>query len=155
MERMRQKQKINDGISITQGEIKKNEAIDWEENDNLNKVTKSCIRFTQKNFSFEEYLDDRAKKDAKFVSLNEEVEKPENDEANQNEQEEAGSEFSFSEDGDTKESNGKFEWNRKMAQKFYDTTKTEITTRLINGALEREQANVHSQPVPENANMEI
>lgn len=40
MERMRQKQKINDGISITQGEIKKNEAIDWDENNNLNKVTK-------------------------------------------------------------------------------------------------------------------
>jgi hypothetical protein len=83
------------------------------------------------------------------------VEKPENDEANQNGQEEAGSEFSFSEDGDTKESNGKFEWNRKMAQKFYDTTKTEITTRLINGALEREQANIHSQPMPENVNMEM
>lgn len=42
-----------------------------------------------------------------------------------------------------------------MAQKFYDTTKTEITTRLINGALEREQANIHSQPMPENVDMEM
>lgn len=39
-EKARQRQKINDGISLTQGEIKKNETVDWDENANLNQVTK-------------------------------------------------------------------------------------------------------------------
>lgn len=39
-EKARQRQKINDGISLTQGEIKKNETVDWYENANLNSVTK-------------------------------------------------------------------------------------------------------------------
>ena len=38
-----------------------------------------------------------------------------------------------------------------MAQTYYDNTRTEIETRLINGAIEREnQANFHSQQIPEN-----
>jgi hypothetical protein len=30
------KQKINDGISLTQGDLKKHELIDWNENNKLN-----------------------------------------------------------------------------------------------------------------------
>ena len=62
-------QKINDGIQITQGEIKKHEAIDWEGNPRLNQVTKQCIQIAKAGLSFEAYLDERAKKDPKFVSL--------------------------------------------------------------------------------------
>ena len=124
--------------------------MDWHENANLNSVTKSCIKYSKDNFSFEEYLDDRAKKDAKFVNIHEEEDAGQD----QNEQEDkADSEFSFSDDGETKESNTKGEaaWDRAMAQTYYDSTRTEIETRLINGAIEREnQANFHSQQIPEN-----
>ena len=63
------KQKINDGISLTQGEIKKHELIDWHANQNLNTITKRCLDFYKDNFSFEDYLDDRAAKDPKFVRI--------------------------------------------------------------------------------------
>ena len=66
------KQKINDGISLTQGEMKKNLEIDWNLNPNLNKVTKMCLNTVSHQISFEEYLDERAKKDSKFVSLDDE-----------------------------------------------------------------------------------
>ena len=33
-------QKINDGISLTQGEMKKHQEIDWNDNDRINQVTK-------------------------------------------------------------------------------------------------------------------
>ena len=77
----------------------------------------------------------------------------------QNDQEDkADSEFSLSDDGETKESNTKGEaaWDRAMAQTYYDSTRTEIETRLINGAIEREnQANFHSQQIPENGLEEL
>lgn len=77
----------------------------------------------------------------------------------QNEQaDKAESEFSFSDDGETKESNNKGEavWDRAMAQTYYDSTRTEIETRLINGAIEREnQANFHSQQIPEDGHEDL
>ena len=54
------KQKINDGISLTQGDLKKHELIDWNENNKLNQVTKRCLEFVKDRFSFEEYLEERA-----------------------------------------------------------------------------------------------
>ena len=69
------KQKINDGISLTQGEMKKHEEINWNENPKLNEVTKSCLNFLHSNFSFNDYLDDRAKKDSKFVHIADEENK--------------------------------------------------------------------------------
>lgn len=45
MKELQAKQKINDGISLTQGDIKKHEAIEWDKNSNLNKVTKKCLDF--------------------------------------------------------------------------------------------------------------
>ncbi len=54
------KQKINDGISLTQGDLKKHELIDWNENNKLNQVTKRCLECVKDRFSFEEYLDERA-----------------------------------------------------------------------------------------------
>jgi hypothetical protein len=66
------KQQINDGIRITQGDLKKHEDIDWNNNPNLNPVTKTCLNYFQGTYSFEEYLDERSKKDSKFVNLHEE-----------------------------------------------------------------------------------
>jgi hypothetical protein len=41
------KQKINDGISLTQGDIKKTEPIDWDTNDKLNLVTKKVLNMVK------------------------------------------------------------------------------------------------------------
>ena len=69
------KQKINDGISLTQGEMKKHLEIDWNANPNLNKVTKMCLNTVNQQITFEEYLEERAKKDSKFVNLDDEDDK--------------------------------------------------------------------------------
>jgi len=77
--------------------MKKNEQIDWHENENLNTITRRCLDFLQDNFSFNDYLDDRAQKDNKFVKLDTDGEGNENgdeDGSQKNEQ----SEFSFSEE---------------------------------------------------------
>jgi hypothetical protein len=66
------KTRITDGISLTPGDIKKNEEIDWAANNKLNLITKSCLSFVQQHFSFQDYLDERALKDPKFVNLEEE-----------------------------------------------------------------------------------
>ena len=63
------KQNINDGISLKQGEIKKHEPIDWNNNSNINLVTRQCLNYTQLGYSFDEYLDERSKKDPKFVNV--------------------------------------------------------------------------------------
>ena len=63
------KQNINDGISLKQGEIKKHEPIDWNNNSNINLVTRQCLNYTQLGYSFDEYLDERSKKDPKLVNV--------------------------------------------------------------------------------------
>lgn len=56
-----------------QKELKKNDFINWRSNASLNDVTKSCIEYFEKGYGFDMYLDDRSKKDTKFVNpLNEE-----------------------------------------------------------------------------------
>ena len=53
--------------------------------------------FLQDNFSFNDYLDDRAQKDNKFVRLDTDGEGQENDEEDKKSED---SEFNFSEDDD-------------------------------------------------------
>ena len=61
-----------------QKELKKSEFIDWRTNQNLNEVTKMAIDYFETNYSFDKYLDDRSKKDNKFINpLNDEEEKVE------------------------------------------------------------------------------
>lgn len=48
--------------------MKKNECINWRSHPTLNEVTKFCIDYFEKNYSFDYYLDDRSKKDTKFVN---------------------------------------------------------------------------------------
>jgi hypothetical protein len=58
--------------------MKKNEFINWRSHPTLNEVTKMSIEFYENGFSFDNYLDDRAKKDNKFVNpLKDEDEKVE------------------------------------------------------------------------------
>lgn len=48
--------------------MRKNEFINWRSHATLNDVTKMCIEYFEHGFSFEQYLDERAKKDAKFIN---------------------------------------------------------------------------------------
>jgi hypothetical protein len=53
--------------------MKKSEFINWRTHPTLNDVTKMCIEYYEKNYAFDTYLDDRSKKDNKFVNpLNDE-----------------------------------------------------------------------------------
>ena len=45
-------QKINDGMSLTQGEMKKHQEIDWNQNSRINPVTKDCLNYLQGSFTF-------------------------------------------------------------------------------------------------------
>ena len=60
-----------------------------------------CLNTVMKSFSFEEYLDDRARKDSKFVNLvlEDEVQVDEEGQA----KEKSGSEFSISDEYDQEE----------------------------------------------------
>jgi hypothetical protein len=85
----------------------------------------------QDQFTFGEYLDERSKKDTKFVSLKD----SESDENPNQVEKKAESEFSMSdeydqEDPHTDVSNSKKKWNREMAEEWYANTKTEIENRL-------------------------
>ena len=118
--------RVNDGIALTQGEIKKNEEIDWNANPNLNGVTKRCLDFMKEQYCFEEYLDERAKKDSKFVNIIEDNQVEEkNDQA---------SDFSLSDDQeDTQISSAqkKEPWVRNQALDFYRETLQLIEQRLV------------------------
>ena len=48
--------------------MKKNEYIDWRSHETLNNVTKMCIEYYEQNYQFDMYLDERSKKDNKFVN---------------------------------------------------------------------------------------
>ena len=49
-------------------DLNKHELINWRAQASINDVTKYCIGEFEQSYSFNMYLDDRAKKDAKFVN---------------------------------------------------------------------------------------
>lgn len=76
--------------------MKKSEFINWRTHATLNDVTKMCIEYYENEFGFDQYLDDRSKKDNKFVNpLKEDGEDGEN-----KEEDDEGSEFSLSDEED-------------------------------------------------------
>lgn len=84
--------------------MKRSEFINWRQHPTLNEVTKFAIDWYEKNYDFDQYLEDRSKKDNKFVHpLNEEEDEEEKKEVEEDEIEEnEESEFSFSEEEDEK-----------------------------------------------------
>lgn len=82
-----------------QKEMKKSEFINWRTHATLNDVTKMCIDYYEHGFSFDQYLEERSKKDNKFVNPlkdDEEAEKEEKEDKEDNED----SEFSLSDEDD-------------------------------------------------------
>jgi len=64
--------------------MRKSEFINWRGHATLNEVTKMCIEYYENNFSFDQYLEDRSKKDNKFVNpLKEQDAEQEEAEANE------------------------------------------------------------------------
>lgn len=89
----------------------------------------------QGSFTFEEYLDERSKKDTKFVSLKDDESEEANTQTAGNKKND--SEFSISDEYDQEEphtdvskSASKKKWNREMAEEWYANTKMEIENRL-------------------------
>jgi hypothetical protein len=76
--------------------MKKSEFINWRTHPTLNEVTKMSIEYFETNYSFDTYLDDRAKKDNKFVNPLNDEEKEEADDKKSGNGED--SEFSISEE---------------------------------------------------------
>lgn len=81
--------------------MKKSEFINWRTHETLNDVTKMCIEYFENGYSFDEYLEERSKKDNKFINplKDDNEEQKEAKEQNDDEDNEGeGSEFSFSEE---------------------------------------------------------
>jgi hypothetical protein len=57
-----------------------------------------CIEYYENGFSFDQYLDERSKKDNKFVNPLKENADEEEEKGKEEEEQDGGSEFSFSED---------------------------------------------------------
>ena len=111
---------------------KKSEYIDWKEHPTLNNVTKQCINYYENTYSFDTYLDDRSKKDNKFVNplLPEDAE-----EKDQNNEDGEDSDYSMSgeeEEGvahqQRKETRA---WERQTAEELYRRTREEIEQRYF------------------------
>ncbi len=74
----------------------KSEFINWRDHPTLNNVTKLSINYFEHHYDFDAYLEDRAKKDNKFVNPLDEGEKPREDD-------QEGSDFSMPSGGEDEE----------------------------------------------------
>ena len=87
-------------------------------------------------YNFDDYLDDRSKKDNKFEKMNEKDVGGEEEEKTKDKDEEEGSEFSISEEDeemsqDKNERNGGEEWDSRVAENMYRMTKDDIETKYF------------------------
>ncbi len=116
--------------------MKKSEFINWRTHQTLNEVTKSCIQQYEDNYNFDQYLDDRSKKDNKFVNpLKDEDEEEKEDKPERERAENEGSEFSFSEEDEEMSHNNEDAmstyYERGLAENFYKRTKDEIEQKYF------------------------
>ena len=101
----------------------KSEFINWREHPTLNTVTKLAINYFEHHYDFDNYLDDRSKKDTKFVNpLADDV--PSANAGSKDQEEEEASDFSMASGGeDEEEETG---WDRGNAEMLYKQTKENI-----------------------------
>ena len=86
--------------------MKRSEFINWRTHPTLNEVTKQSIDWYEKSYSFSHYLDDRSKKDSKFIHPLEEEEKNNKKEEEDEEEENNESDYSMSEEEENSEKEG-------------------------------------------------
>jgi len=118
------KKEIADEFEEEEEEEKKekNEVVNWRTHQGLNDVTKLCIGQYEQSYSFEQYMEDRAKKDSKFVNPDKEAAKKEGDEGEE-------SDFSLSEESNKGE--GEDGWDREEAERLYGATRSEIKSKYF------------------------
>lgn len=112
-----------------QKEMRKSEFINWRGHPTLNEVTKMCIEYYENNFSFDQYLDDRSKKDTKFINPL----KEQDAEGVEAEEQREGSEFSFSEEDENMSGNEEevHQFERPIAETLYKKTREEIEDKYF------------------------
>ena len=120
--------------------MKKNEFVNWRSHPTLNDVTKMCIDYYEQNYHFDDYLDERSKKDTKFVNpldnIEEEKVKKDDDEetkgGKEGKEEGEESEFSFSEEENEEMSDGMGgERDFKAAEALNKGTRDEIDSKYF------------------------
>jgi hypothetical protein len=97
----------------------KSDFIDWRDHPTLNNVTKLGIQYFENAYTFDAYLDDRSKKDNKFVNPLLDDAQEESKRKNNNEDENGGgSEFSMSagEEEDEENMSQGMHWERGIAE---------------------------------------
>jgi hypothetical protein len=116
--------------SQLQKEMRRSEFINWRGHPNLNEVTKMCIEYYENNFSFDQYLDDRSKKDTKFINPLKEQDVEEEAPA---EERQEGSEFSFSDEDENMSGNEEEPryFERPMAETLYKRAREEIEDKYF------------------------
>jgi len=101
----------------------KHELIKWRENPSLNDVTKLCIGEFEQGYSFNAYLDDRSKKDNKFVNpLDPKQQDDKGDEEEKQEDDSMGSD---------EEQDADMNWNRDDAEGMYSELKKDINENFL------------------------
>jgi len=106
-------------------------------------ITKRCLDFYRENFSFEDYLDDRASKDPKFVRLDDDEEKPKDQDGNidgADAPKSDSSDFSFIDEvegttanesrGPSASKKGRNNWDWQTAEDCFKVTRSDIMDRL-------------------------
>lgn len=112
--------------------MRKSEFIDWREHQTLNNVTKLCIDYYETNYTFDTYLDDRSKKDNKFVNPLNEFKEENKGQEGERKKDENDSEFSMSGGEEDESHNGDDQvWERSTAEELYKRTRDEIETKYF------------------------
>lgn len=115
-------------------EMKKSEFINWRTHQTLNEVTKMAIEYYEQNYQFDTYLDDRAKKDNKFVNPLKDEDEDGGDGEDKPNRGENDSEFSMSdEDEEMSQGNPELDqqWDRAMADQMYKKVREEIEQKYF------------------------
>ena len=112
----------------------KSEFINWKEHPTLNNVTKLAINYYEHHYDFDAYLDDRSKKDNKFVNPLLADDQAESKPSGNNEDQ--GSDFSMASGGEDEEDDAAanqsqtgIAWERGMAEQLYRQTREEIENK--------------------------
>lgn len=101
----------NKNASGLSRDLRRNELIDWEQNDALNHATKMAIRAFETEFTFDHFLKEKLEKEGK-KSLEGQDSQEENDEAE--EEEELGVEG----------------WDRQWAERIFLETQEEVNRQI-------------------------
>lgn len=109
---------------------RKYQTIEWQTDANLNAITKRCLEYVEQRISFDEYLDERAARDPKFVHLNTEIEQLEEDETKSQNADSPSQHNNEFELGDENLELLAANWDRVQAEQEYSSKCKRLSTSL-------------------------